>query len=63
MPLPQWYTPTFYYKQSDLDQMDLYNKQIEDYRTQAEAYNAALEKYKADVGCVSARGAVPCYAF
>jgi hypothetical protein len=49
MPLPQWYTPTFYYKQSDLDQMDLYNKQIEDYRAQAEAYNAALEKYKADV--------------
>jgi len=49
MPLPEWYTSPFRYKQADLDQMDLYNKQIEDYKTAAEAYNAALDKYKADV--------------
>ena len=49
MPLPEWYTSPFRYKQADLDQMDLYNKQIEDYKTAAEAYNAALDKYKTDV--------------
>jgi len=49
MPLPEWYTSPFRYKQADLDQLDLYNKQIEEYKTAAEAYNAALDKYKTDV--------------